>query len=71
MKHIYPICFTDGPELQEDDPKAAVTENGTQAAIADVVNNVKKLREAARAYNIPVMALSDGIKTRDHNKSVL
>lgn len=42
-----------------------------ESAINDVVNNVEKLSEAARAYNIPVMTLSDRVKSRDFKKPAL
>lgn len=51
--------------------RAKWTEEEMESAINDIVNNVKKLREAARAYNIPVMTLSDRVKSRDFKKPAL
>jgi len=44
------------------------SEEAMACAINDVKNNVKKLRQAARAYNIPVMTLSDRLKTGNSKK---
>lgn len=50
--------------------RAKWTEEEMESAI-NVVNNVNKLREAARAYHIPVMMLSDRVKSRDFKKPAL
>lgn len=44
-------------------------EEQMQAAINDVRNDVKKLRQAARAYNVPVVTLSFRLKTGNARKS--
>lgn len=58
-------------KYQRTTQRAKWTEEAMKAAIDDVINNVQKLREAARAYNIPVMTLSDRLKTRESKKLAL
>lgn len=47
------------------------SEEAMKLAVEDVEKNVKKLREAARAYNIPVMTLSDRIRSGNTRKKNL
>lgn len=55
-------------KYQRTTQRAKWTEEAMKAAIDDIVNNKKKLREASRAYSIPVMTLSDRLKTGDSKK---
>jgi len=55
-------------KYQRTTQRAKWTEEAMKAAIDDVANNIKKLREAARCYGIPVMTLSDRLKNRDSRK---